>query len=192
MLRILNNHMYEAVLKQERDSQLVVIKISNPARTQHPEAWRYHNIVCDDVTEANRAKYPLQYATKGVIVPTRAMVWQALEFATYQDPHVSLNKYVVSCDAGISRSAAIAWGILLHRFKNIEAATSKLFQVNPYAHPNEDMLRYAYQYVLSLSRGVKYADTSITSDLEQRAIDHVAKVRDKVWASLNVLKKSEL
>lgn len=174
---------------RERDSSLVVIKISNPARYEHPEAWRYHNMVCDDTTAAMHAKHPLQFAEKGVILPTRAMVWNAMEFATYRDPYVSLNKYVVSCDAGISRSTAIAWGILLHRYQDIEAATSKLFLVNPFAHPNEDIMRYAYQYVLSLSRGVKYADTTITSDLEQHAIDHVAKVRDSVWASLNVLKK---
>jgi len=59
-------------------------------------------------------------------------VSQAVKFARKSDDEHLL----IHCQAGMSRSPALAWCILLDRLHDPVAATTKLFEIHPHAIPN--------------------------------------------------------
>jgi predicted protein tyrosine phosphatase len=101
----------------------------------------------DDLTKSNTApwtsKLKDQLADGTYKLPSITDVKTALDFAKNH----GTRKLAVACDAGISRSTAIAWSILLAESQNPTEATDKLFKLQPLAMPNRDIIRYALELI---------------------------------------------
>lgn len=93
---------------------------------------------CDDVLSAATAG-----AGAGWRAPVAQHVGDALAFAR----EAGDDRLIVHCHAGVSRSPAIAWCILLDRLGSPAAATATLFELRPIAIPNRVIIRLGLEMI---------------------------------------------
>ena len=104
---------------------------------------RHLKIACDDVESRAEAKaHERAWPGSRCVAPTRAMVASALRFADKLTP---LDNLVVHCMHGISRSPAIAFGILCqaHPDRPARELLFELLRLRRHAVPNELIVRHA-------------------------------------------------
>lgn len=93
---------------------------------------------CDDVREAELSELAreTQHGTER-IPPTHSSIERALGYAR----HVGTEGLIVHCQAGLSRSPAIAWCILLDQLGDPHRASTELFRIRPEAVPSRLIIR---------------------------------------------------
>lgn len=94
---------------------------------------------CDDVCEADLPRLALEQQSGGElrIPPNRGHIETALRYAR----EVGTEHLIVHCRAGLSRSPAIAWCILLNQLRDMRRASEELFRIRPEAAPSRIIIR---------------------------------------------------
>jgi len=94
---------------------------------------------CDDVCEADLPNLALEQQSSGDlrIPPNRGHLEGALRYAR----EVGTERLLVHCRAGLSRSPAIAWCILLDYLGEPHRASEELFRIRPEAEPSRLIIR---------------------------------------------------
>lgn len=81
-------------------------------------------------------------------VPQTKHVCQAVLFARKSEDE----RLLIHCQAGVSRSPAIAWCILLDRYRDPRRATVNLFELHPLAIPNPVLVYYGLEVILGATK----------------------------------------
>jgi predicted protein tyrosine phosphatase len=95
-----------------------------------------------------------------------ATIEQLKDILEFTAPLQSTDKLLVHCHAGISRSTAVACGILCQHGLTPQEASKLIFSIRPHAFPN--------QYILSLFDKLFGLDDSLVTTVfhEMRKVDH--------------------
>jgi predicted protein tyrosine phosphatase len=120
---------------------------------------RHCELDCDDVLTARSDPPVFGEITRRV--PLAGHVRQALEFVRETEDE----RLIVHCHAGVSRSPAIAWCILLDRSRSVETATKLLFELQPQALPNRTIICHG----LELLAGSSAALNSVMAEMRRRS-----------------------
>jgi len=162
--------------------KILPISAVNPLLKEQPKYWdvitvgnalpftrlcrRHCELDCDDELAASPGR-PVWggMPSRG---PSSEQVRQALAFARESADE----RLIVHCHAGISRSPAIAWCILLARVRDIPLATQMLFEIRPDALPNPVIIRHG----LEIITGSAAVHDSVMADMQRRS-SHPQKAR---------------
>lgn len=137
--------------------RVLAVNALNPILWQRPKYWdvisvcreselpitalcrRHCHVNCCDLRESDLQDPGVQeqIARGRRIPPNRQHVEAALDFAR----EVGLDRLIVHCAQGVSRSPGIAWFILADHLGSIDAAIDALFHLRPQANPNELIIR---------------------------------------------------
>jgi predicted protein tyrosine phosphatase len=98
---------------------------------------------CEDVCEADLPDLALERQGGGElwIPPNRGHIEAALRYAR----EVGTERLIVHCRAGLSRSPAISWCILLDQFGDTRRACEELFRIRPEAAPSRPIIRFGLE-----------------------------------------------
>lgn len=136
-------YLLNVVLTKEPDTYNVICCTRN---SYEGKPRKVLHLQFDDLTReyVEKSKELKKQVTHGkYILPHKTHVNNSLVFARYH----GLEKLIVACDAGISRSSAIAWSILYDQYRNFKRATELLFNLNSVFVPNRDIIRLALSLV---------------------------------------------
>ena len=95
----------------------------------------------DDIDDHHIEKFDKALKAKGIVYPEIKDIEAAIAF----DKQCDGNIHIIHCHAGISRSPSIGYAILRSRGMTKEKSMKKILKLQPYAMPNERIVRMADQ-----------------------------------------------
>ena len=113
---------------------------------------------CDDVCEADLPNLALEHqgGDELRIPPNQGHIETALRYSR----EVGMERLIVHCRAGLSRSPAIAWCILLDQLRDTHRASEELCRIRPEAAPSRPIIRLGLELL-------KVADTTASQVVEE-------------------------
>lgn len=103
-----------------------------------PKLCKNHLLLpIDDISDLDIDKSDGVLKQAGMVYPEKEHIIKAIEFDKQCNHHLD----IIHCHAGISRSPAIAYAVLRGRGYSIVDAIKILFELQPFACPNERIIR---------------------------------------------------
>ena len=145
--------------------RIIPIRAVNMLLLQRPKYWdvisvcrddtlpltslcrRHTHVNCDDIFDKDMPKLTLDAQQNGrvVIPPNEGHIIQAIRFARESE----MERLLIHCAMGHSRSPAIGWCILFDKLGYEEKAWAELYCIRPNVVPNNRIIRLGHQLIVN-------------------------------------------